>query len=245
MGTWTATAVVVGCIVGSGIFESPGLAANRVGSFGALMLLWVLGGAIALAGALSLAEMAASFPRTGGMYVFLRETYGPWAAFLFGWGMLIVNPAAYAGAALIFGQSLAHIVPALQGWEREIGAASLVVLVVLNIFPVRIGARLLNVSTWIKVGALVGLAVLAYALSDGADPGWHARMSVTPQNWAGFGLALILVMGAYDGWQWVPQLAEELTNPAQALPRALGGGVLIVIVVYLATNASTSRHQTS
>jgi APA family basic amino acid/polyamine antiporter len=239
MGTWTATAVVVGNVIGSGIFLTPGLIAGRVGSVvGALILLWVLGGAIALAGALSLAEMSASFPNTGGMYVFLRETYGRWAAFLFGWGMLIVNPAAYAGVALIFGQSLARIVPALQGWERQTGAASLLVLVALNIRPVRVGARVLNTATCIKVGGLVGLAAIMYALSDGIDPEWRSRITVAPQSWPGFGLALILVMGAYDGWQWAPQLAGELKNPAQALPPALGGGVLIVIAVYLATNAS-------
>jgi amino acid transporter len=238
MGTWTATAVVVGNVIGSGIFQTPGLVAGRIDRVGAVMLLWALGGLIALAGALSLAEMAASFPNTGGMYVFLRETYGPWAAFLFGWAMLVVNPAAYAGVALIFGQSLARIVPAMQGWERLTGAASLLLLVGLNIRPVRVGALVLNTATWIKVGGLVGLAAIAYALSDGIDPGWRARTSMAPQSWPAFGLALILVMGAYDGWQWAPQLAEELKNPARALPRALGGGVLIVVAVYLATNAS-------
>jgi amino acid transporter len=238
MGTWTATAVVVGSVIGSGIFQSPGLVTGRVDSVGALILLWVLGGLIALAGALSLAEMAASFPNTGGMYVFLRETYGAWAAFLFGWGMLVVNPAAYAGSALIFGESLARIVPALQGWERAIGAASLLLLVVLNVRPIRVGALVLNTATWIKVGGLVILAAMAYALSDGIDPGWHSKMTMAPHSWPGFGLALILVMGAYDGWQWVPQLGGEFKDPARALPRALGSGVLIVVAVYLATNAA-------
>ena len=238
MGTWTATAVVVGSVIGSGIFQVPGLVAGRIESVGALIVLWVLGGAIAFAGALSLAEMAALFPNTGGMYIFLRETYGPWAAFLFGWGMLVVNPAAYAGAALLFGQSLARIVPPLHGWEREVGTASLLVLVALNIRPVRVGALVLNTATWIKVGGFLTLAALAYALSQGIDAGWRPRMTMTPHSWPGFGLALILVMGAYDGWQWVPQLAGELKNPARTLPRALGGGVLIVVAVYLATNAS-------
>jgi len=82
------------------------------------------------------------------------------------------------------------------------------------------------------------LAALAYALSDGIDPEWRSRVTIAPHSWPGFGLALILVMGAYDGWQWVPQLAGELKNPARALPRALGGGVLIVVAVYLATNSS-------
>jgi amino acid transporter len=111
-------------------------------------------------------------------------------------------------------------------------------LVALNIRPVRVGALVLNTATWIKVGGLLALAALAYALSDGIDPGWRSRMTIAPHSWPGFGLALILVMGAYDGWQWVPQLAGELKNPARTLPRALGGGVLIVVAVYLATNAS-------
>jgi APA family basic amino acid/polyamine antiporter len=238
LGTWSATAVVVGAIIGSGIFRVPGPVAAQAGTAGSIVLLWLLGGAIALCGALSLAELATAFPRTGGMYVFLRETYGRWAAFLFGWAMLVVNPAAYAFVALIFAESLAVLVPALEGAERIVAAVSLIVLIAINIRPVRVGAVVLNATTWLKVGLLLAISIAAIALTLGSASGQLPRFEMTPRSWPGFGLALILVMGAYDGWQWVPQLAGEMKNPARSLPRALGFGVLIVIAVYLIANAA-------
>jgi basic amino acid/polyamine antiporter, APA family len=236
LGTWSATAVVIGTIVGSGIFRVPGPVAADAGTAGSIVLLWVLGGVIALCGALSLAELATAFPHTGGMYVFLRDTYGRWAAFLFGWGMLVVNPAAYAFVALIGAESLSSILPALRGWERMVAAGSLVVLVAINIRPVRVGAAFLHTTTWLKVALLIGISGAAIVFAGRAVP--EPAFELAPRSWAGFGLALVLVMGAYDGWQWVPQLAGEMRNPARSLPRALGGGVLIVIVVYLTANAS-------
>ena len=237
LGTWSAAAVVVGTIIGSSIFRLPGAVAREAGSPEAIALLWILGGVIALCGALSLAELAAAFPRTGGMYVFLRETYGRCPAFLFGWSMLVINPASYAFVAMVFAESLATIVPVLRGIERWVAAGSLIALVVLNIRPVRIGAAVLNLATWAKVVVLVALSLAA--LAAGAmtgDPAAPTLPSV-PQ-WSRFGFALILVLGAYDGWQWVPQLAGEMRQPARSLPRALGFGVLAVIVVYLVANAA-------
>lgn len=236
LGTWSATAVVVSTIVGSGIFRVPGPVAAEAGTAGSIALLWVLGGVIALCGALSLAELATAFPRTGGMYVFLRETYGRWAAFLFGWAMLVVNPAAYAFVALIGAESLAALVPALRGWERVVAAASLAALVAINIRPVRIGVVFLNATTWLKVGVLAAVSIAAIVVASRADS--TMVFDLAPRSWPGFGLALLLVMGAYDGWQWVPQLAGEMRDPARSLPRALGIGVLIVIATYLLANAS-------
>lgn len=238
LGTWSATAVVVGTIIGSGIFRLPGAVAGEVGTVGAIVLLWVLGGVIALCGALSLAEMAAAFPRTGGIYVFLRETYGRGAAFLFGWAMLVINPAAYAFVAMIFAESLAALAPPLRGAERMIAAASLIVLVGINIRPVRVGAIILNATTWVKVAVLIALSTAALVLASDSSAAAGSSFEFTPRSWPGFGLGLILVMGAYDGWQWVPQLAGEMRDPARALPRALGFGVLVVIAVYLIANAA-------
>src|SRR5262249_8949590 len=150
-----------------------------------------------------------------------------------GWAMLVVNPAAYAFTSVIFGESLSRIVPAFTGWERQLAAASLAVLIVVNIRPIRIAALVLNATTWIKVVGLVVFAAVAVMLSMGVEPGWRSTISVAPRSWPGFGLALILVMGAYDGWQWVPQLAGELKDPTRSVPRALGSGVLIVTAVYL------------
>ena len=238
LGTGTATAVVISTILGSSIFRLPGPVAREAGSAGAIAMLSVLGGVIALAGALSLAELAAAFPRTGGIYVFLRETYGRWAAFLFGWSMLVINPAAYAFVAMVFAESLTSAVPALRGAERGIAAASLLALVAINIRPVRVGAIILNVSTWVKVIVLVALSVAAIAavvLSGDAVP---PPLEPAPWNWPRLGIGLILVMGAYDGWQWVPQLAGEMQQPSRSLPRALGVGVGLVIAVYLVANAA-------
>lgn len=238
LGTWTATAVVVGTIIGSGIFRLPGSVAAQAGSARAIVLLWVAGGIVALCGALSLAEMATAFPRTGGIYVILRETYGRWAAFLFGWAMLVVNPAAYAFVASIFAESLATLVPPLRGAERLTAAASLALLVAVNIRPVRVGATVLNATTWLKVAALVALSAAALVLAGRGDTAAAASAATSTPGWPGLGLALILVMGAYDGWQWLPQLAGEMRNPARSLPRALAAGVLVVMTVYVLANAA-------
>jgi amino acid transporter len=235
LGTWSAAAVVVGTVIGSSIFRLPGAVAREAGSAEAIALLWILGGAIALCGALSLAELAAAFPRTGGIYVFLRETYGRWLAFLFGWSMLVINPAAYAFVAMVFAESAAAVVPALRGYERWVAAGSLAGLVALNIRPVRIGAAVLNLATWLKVAVLAALSIGAIAASAMTGGAAEPALASAPQ-WTRVGFALILVLGAYDGWQWVPQLAGEMRDPARSLPRALGLGVLAVIVVYLVAN---------
>lgn len=237
LGTWSATAVLVSSVIGSSIFRLPGAVAREAGTPGAFLALWLLGGLIALSGALSLAELAAAFPRTGGMYVFLRETYGRSSAFLFGWAMLVVNPAAYAFVAMVFAESLVSLVPALGGEERTLAGLSLILLVAINIRPVRLGAVIVNLATWVKVAVLVALSAAALVLRTRASGAIGPSFEIAPSTWPGFGLGLILVMGAYDGWQWVPQLAGEVRQPARALPRALGLGVLVVIGVYLIANA--------
>ena len=187
LGTWSATAVVIGTIIGSSIFRLPGPVAREAGSAGAIGVLWVLGGAIALAGALSLAELAAAFPRTGGIYVFLRETYGRWAAFLFGWSMLVINPAAYAFVAMVFAESLVSVVPALAGAERGIAAVSLIVLVAINIRPVRVGAVILNATTWAKVAVLLALSLAAIAAAFASGEAVSQTSEPAAWNWSRLG----------------------------------------------------------
>lgn len=241
IGAWSSTAVVVGTVIGSGIFRVPATVAAETGAVGAILLLWVLGGAIALAGALSLAELGAMFPRTGGMYVFLRESYGRLAAFLFGWGMLVVNPAAYGAVAMIFAASVDTLVPLTPMAERWVAAGMLAALVAINYRSVRFGAAIQNASTAAKVAVLVGLAVLALLLGGPTDNALAGPIAMTPVRWGGFGVALIAVMFAYDGWQWLPQLAAEVKDPGRTIPRAMGGGVLIILVVYLMTNIGNLR----
>jgi amino acid transporter len=238
LGTWSATAVVVGSIIGSGIFRVPATVAAETGSVGAFASLWVLGGVIALCGALSLAELGAAFPRAGGMYVFLREAYGPRMAFLFGWGMLVVNPVSYAAVAVIFAAALDTLVGLSDSAARWVAAGMMVVLVAANYRSVRVGAAIQNASTASKVIALLGLAMAAFVLGPGESGALAGSIDIAPRSWSGYGIALIAVLFAYDAWQWLPQLAGEMRDPGRTVPRALGGGLLIVILVYLATNAA-------
>ncbi|MGH7502716.1 MAG: APC family permease [Longimicrobiales bacterium] len=241
IGVWSATAVVVGTIIGSGIFRVPATVAAEAGTPGAVLALWVVGGFIALAGALSLAELGAAFPRTGGIYVFLKESYGPLGAFLFGWGMLVVNPASYGAVSMIFAASVDTLVPLSTMGQRWVAAVMIVVLVLINCRSVRFGAAVQNASTAAKVAVLLGLAVLGLALggTDASDAA--APTTVTDAGLGGLGLALVSVMFAYDGWQWMPQLAAEVKQPRRTIPRAMGGGVLIILLVYLIVNVSNLR----
>src|SRR5262249_53580557 len=160
------------------------------------------------------------------------------AAFLFGWGMLIVNPAAYAAVALIMATSLRVLVPMSDVSMRILAGASLCALMLANYRSLRFGAAIQNASTAAKALALVGLSILALIFCDGNSGALAGPVIFAPKSWAGFGTALIAVMFAYDGWQWLPQLAAEMKHPARSIPRALGGGVAIVIVIYLLANAA-------
>jgi amino acid transporter len=204
-----------------------------------LFTLWGLGGLIAIAGALSLAELGAMFPRAGGIYVFMKETYGPMAAFLFGWGMLVVNPAAYAAVAVIFAEAVATIAPMAQSGIRYVAAGMILVLVLINYRSVRFGAAVQNASTAAKVAVLVGLSMLGLIVGGTADgAGTTERVALGAGS---FGAGLIAVVFAYDGWQWLPQLAAEVKEPTRTIPRAMGGGVLLIVVVYFLVNAANVR----
>jgi len=239
LGVWSATAVVVGTIIGSGIYRVPATVASEAGSPVIMFGLWGLGGVIALAGALSLAELGSVFPRAGGIYVFMKEAYGPLAAFLFGWGMLVVNPAAYAAVAVIFAEAVGTLVPLSSAGIRSVAAAMLVSLVLINCRSVRFGAVIQNASTGAKVLVLVGLSVIGL-IAGGADPG-NVAAAVVRSGWGSFGIGLIAVMFAYDGWQWLPQLAAEVKEPTRTIPRAMGAGVLVIILVYFLVNAANVR----
>lgn len=238
LGVSSAIAVVVGTIIGSGIYRVPATVATEAGSTFALFTLWIVGGAIALAGALSLAELGSIYPRAGGIYVFLKETYGPLAAFLFGWGMLVVNPASYAAVAVIFAEAVSTIRPLSPSGIRYVAAAMLLLLVAINCRSVRFGAAIQNASTGAKVAALIGLSLAGIALG-GDTPAESMTLATT--GLGGMGIALIAIMFAYDGWQWLPQLAAEVKEPTRTIPRAMGAGVLIVICVYLLANFANIR----
>ncbi|HEU4454265.1 MAG TPA: amino acid permease [Longimicrobium sp.] len=241
LGVWSAAAVLVGSTIGSGIFRVMGGengVADRVGTVGAIGLIWVVGALVALVGALTIAELAAMYPRSGGIYVFLREAYGPLPAFLFGWTeLLVIRPSALGAIAMIFAEYANRIFGYGADNVKWVAAATLVMLALANLRSVNWGAVVQNLSTVAKVAGIVGLAVLGFMFGDGASGALSVGpMGLSPVSWAGFGLALVSVMWAYDGWADLTFVAGEVKDPGRTMPRAIIGGVLGVVAIYMVIN---------
>lgn len=241
LGTWSTAAVTVGIMIGSGIFRVPAAAAAHTGSAEVMLLAWVVGGAVAMCGALALAEVAALFPRAGGIYVYLREAYGPLTAFLFGWVYLIVIPTGAGAIALVFAEYLGRLLPPAAEHVRLVAVGLIVLLSTAQYRSVRFGAAIQNASTIAKVVAILALTATAFLL---AEPNLGASGDAAPApavTWSGFGLGVVTVLWAYNGWQDVTCLSGEVRDPGRALPRALVGGTLVVVGIYLAANAAYLR----
>src|SRR5436853_614271 len=250
LGLWSAVAVVVGSTIGSGIFRTPASIAQRVDDVPLFLLSWVLGGAVTLCGALTYAELAAMFPRSGGIYVFIREAFGPLPAFLFGWGeLLIIRPGAYGAISItssaytlrVLGVDPAATVVTLAGPTVRAGQLLAAVFVggvaVVNYVGIHRAAILQNVSTALKVGALTALVLLGFALGGGhgLGPGamlaQRASVGLTP-----FLLAMVAILWAYDGWGDLAFVGGEVKDPERNLPRAMYIGTGSVVALYLVAN---------
>ena len=237
LGLVSAIAVLVGSTIGSGIFRVPSSVAADVGTLGAIAMIWILGAIVALFGALTLAELAAIFPRSGGIYVFLREAYGPVPAFLFGWTeLLVIRPSALGAIAMIFAAYAGNLFGMTQGSERILAAIAIAFLALTNVRSVVWGAMLNNAATAAKVLALAGIAIIAFIFGDATTGALSGPVSFEPLSWGGFGVALISVLWAYDGWADLTFIAGEVKDPERTMPRALLTGTAIVVVLYLFVN---------
>jgi basic amino acid/polyamine antiporter, APA family len=237
LGVWSAGAVLVGSTIGSGIFRVPSTVAAEAGTLGAIGMLWVAGAMVAVFGALTIAELATMYPRSGGIYVFLREAYGPLPAFLFGWTrLLVIQPAVFGAIAMIFAAYANAFVPLGDGGERAVAASLIALLAAANYRSMRWGAFVQNASTLAKVGALLLLAGAAFLLGDPQAGALTGPLEFSPLTWTGAGLALIAVLWTYDGWADVTYVAGEVRDPGRTLPRALIGGAAVIVVVYMLVN---------
>ena len=237
LGAWTGAAVVVGVIIGSGIYKIPSEVATLTGSLTGVAIVWILGGLISLFGALSIAELAAMFPDAGGPYVYLREAFGKPLAFMFGWMWLLTTPNAWAAQAVTFADYFGTAV-SLTSFEKQLLAAFLItVLSAVSYCSVSLGAWVQNLSTGAKLVALAGLAValFAFAPHPGASLAGVAEGHVL---WSGVGVALIATLWAYDGWVNITPLSGEMKDPQRTLPKALVYGTLVTLAVYLIMNAA-------
>jgi amino acid transporter len=224
--------------IGSGIFRVPSIIAAETGSTGAVMLVWVLGGVISLCGALAIAELAALYPGAGGIYVYLREAFGPLTAFLFGWSWLFIRSAASAGTTLVFVAYLRTFVPLSDVAQRVVAVGLILLVGAANYRSVRLGALIQNASTLAKVLALLATTGLLFLLAPAGGGALAEPLSLTPRSWGGVGVALIAALFAYDGWIAATMVAGEVRDPQRALPRALVGGTVVIVLTYLAVNAA-------
>ncbi|HVT40905.1 MAG TPA: amino acid permease [Gemmatimonadaceae bacterium] len=244
LGLWSAVAVVIGSTIGSGIFRSPAGIAARIPGPLPMLAVWVTGGVFALCGALTMAEVASALPETGGVYVFCREGWGRLAGFLFGWGQLVMIRAASLGAiAITFAEYFYRVtgrdpeIPANVQPVRWVAAAAIVLTAIFNIRGVRLASTVINVTVLAKYGALVFIVLVAFAIGLPQTGGhFSPAFGEQPVTAAAFGLAIVSVLWAFDGWADLAYNAGEVKDPRRNLPRALIGGTLAVSAIYLAAN---------
>lgn len=233
-----AVMVLVGTTIGSGIFRVPAVVAERLGEPGPFLLAWVVGGLLALFGALTLAELAAMYPRSGGILAFLEEGVGRLPAFLFGWSQLVViRAAALGGISTIFAEYLTRFVPLSPRQVQYVAAGVIFTVGTLNYLGVKKAGAVMNFATAAKYAALVGLAFLAFAVAPGQSANFSPLVDLSFPLTA-FGTALVSVMWAYDGWADLSYMGGEVKDPARTIPRALIIGTVAIIVIYLAVNAA-------
>jgi APA family basic amino acid/polyamine antiporter len=230
--------VVVGGIIGAGIFINPYLVAQRLPSGRMVLAAWVVGGLIAVAGAFAFAELATLFPKTGGEYVYLREAWHPAVGFLFGWAsLLLIQGGGIAAVAITFAQYALRFAGYGPNGAVPLALGAIALLAAVNTVGVKPGSRLLNVLVVAKLAAL-GLLIGAGWIfgSGGSMTGAAAAAPAAKTTVLAFGAALVPILFSYGGWQSVNVVAEEIREPRRTLPFALVTGILIVLLVYLLAN---------
>ncbi|MEP6686832.1 MAG: amino acid permease [Gemmatimonadales bacterium] len=245
LGLFSATMAVVGGIIGGGIFRTPAAVAGRVSSPGLALGAWATGGVVALIGALCYGELAQRHPRAGGGYVYLREAWGPLPAFLYGWALLLViATGAIAAVAVTFADYALALAKLPHSLSVPVAVGAIVVLGAINYVGVTPGAITVNILTVIKLLALavlIGAGLVLAPTGPPPPPVSPAPIGGTATVIVALGAALVPILFTYGGWQQTNFIAEEIVDPERTLPRALVGGVVIVVTVYLLANLAYVR----
>jgi basic amino acid/polyamine antiporter, APA family len=235
LGAFDATMIVMGGIIGAGIFVNPAVVARQVHTPWLILEAWLIGGAIAVIGAFVYAELAVLRPRVGGQYAYLRDAYHPIVAFLYGWTLLlVVQTGGMAGAAIIFGRYFRELT-GLPIPEQAVAAIALAVLTAVNCFGIRAGSNVQSALMLTKLGAIVMLIGVGWVMvAPAATPSLPATLPPETGNaWQGLAAAMVPVLFAYGGWQTASFVSGEMRDPKRDLPRGLFIGVAGVIVVYV------------
>ena len=244
IGLGSGVAVVIGSTIGSGIFKSPSGIATQLPGPLPMLAIWIIGGFFVLCGAMTLSEIGGAFPYSGGLYVYVREAYGRLTAFLFGWAQLVLlRPSSIGAVALVCAQYLLRLIgmndkhPSYTVWTAVIAVGAVVIVTTANVLGVKVGTFIQNLTTIAKTAGLLVLIVLALIIGLP-----HAGSHFVPAVPAGsfsipmFGLALVSVLWAYDGWADGSYISGEMINPRKNVPKAVLIGTLTVIAVYLLAN---------
>ena len=237
LGPWGATAVVVGITIGSGIFRVPATVAAQLHGMGPAMLCWLLGGLISLCGALSVAELGAALPRSGGIFAYLLECYGALPAFLYGWACLtVVTPAALGATSTIFAEYLGYFLPISPAAVHYVAALTIALMGIINYIGLRRAAAVMNVTTAAKFVAVIALGVLALTAVRAPAPPPIPAASTHPVGLSLIASALIPVLWTYDGWSNLTSVGGEVSRPQTTLPLGLVLGTACVVLVYVLLN---------
>jgi APA family basic amino acid/polyamine antiporter len=242
LGPFDATMVVIGGIIGTGIFVNPYIVARALDSSPLVLAAWVTGGLIALAGAFAYAELGQQQPKAGGPYVYLRDAWHPAVGFLYGWALLLmIETGAMAAVALNFARYALRFAGQGEGAMPVVAIAAIVLLTAINYIGVTPGSRVLNTFVVLKLTALAVLIAFAWWGHPATTHWLSDHRPNAPTGALAFGAALIPIMFAYGGWQQANYVAEEMRDPEKHLPRSLVFGTLAVVVIYLLANVAYLR----
>lgn len=241
LGLFSIIGIVVGAMIGSGIFINPAKVAKDVGTPAMMLAVWIVGGILSFFGALAIAELAAIYAQAGGIYIYLREAYGSAVAFLFGWTLfLVVESGTIATLAVGFSSKYLPYFVDLSGLQTKVVAVSLIaILAAVNVFGVKKGAFLMNFLTSVKFIGLIGVCAVVFIFAKGSTGNFLSTESAAPVSGGllgSFGVALVAALWAYKGWETSTYCAGEIKDPQKKLPLGLFIGSLAVIFLYIAAN---------
>jgi len=238
IGLYAATAITVGNIIGSGIFRSPHAVAQHISSFWLVLMAWIVGGVLSICGSLVLAELAVTHPKTGGLYVFIRESFGDALGFVFGWANLwVIKPTVIASITSVFALYLCQVLHLPKSSEFAVGAGAILLLTFINWLGVKEGAGTQSLFTTLKVIGIAGLCIAAFVIPTSYPPTAVAEAApVGAFTFGAFAVAMISILFAYDGWTDSTYVAGEVVNPQRVMPIAIVWGTWLVIAVYVLTN---------
>lgn len=234
------TLLVIGTVIGSGIFLVPGAVLAQVhGHVLPALLAWIAGGALSMLGALTFGELSAANPRAGGIYVYVRDCFGALPAFLFGWALFFaIGGGANAALAAAFSDNIAQVIPMSTAMEKLLAVGMIAVVTMVNVRGARQSSDLQNWMTAVKVGSIVLMSVvLLFLARTSAGTVANVRSAGSDGHlWSGFGLAMLGVLWAYEGWQYATFSAGETIDPQHNFPRAFFIGLTALVAVYLFAN---------